>query len=77
MTFIYSQPLMGLSLGLVEAGGWGGTCIADRGGLFLVLSPVVAGVLLPNLKRFGNNSHQEQKIDTELCGYSFYSNSSD
>ena len=40
-------------------------------------SPVVAGVLLPNLKRFGNNSHQEQKIDTELCGYSFYSNSSD
>ena len=63
MTFIYSQPLMGLSLGLV--GGGGGS------------SPVVAGVLLPNLKRFGNNSHQEQKIDTELCGYSFYSNSSD
>ena len=62
MTFIYSQPLMGLSLGLVEAGG-GGSCIADRGGLFLVLSPVVAGVLLPDLKRFGNNSHQEQKID--------------
>ena len=54
-----------------------GSCIADRGGLFLVLSPVVAGVLLPDLKRFGNNSHQEQKIDTELCGYSFYSNSSD
>ena len=51
MTFIYSQPLMGLSLGLVEAGGWGGSCIADRGGLFLVLSPVVAGVLLPNLKK--------------------------
>ena len=61
MTFIYSQPLMGLSLGLVGGGS----------------SPVVAGVLLPNLKRFGNNSHQEQKIDTELCGYSFYSNSSD
>ena len=53
---------MGLSLGLVGGGG---------------SSPVVAGVLLPNLKRFGNNSHQEQKIDTELCGYSFYSNSSD
>ena len=52
---------MGLSLGLVGGGS----------------SPVVAGVLLPNLKRFGNNSHQEQKIDTELCGYSFYSNSSD
>ena len=64
MTFIYSQPFMGLSLGLV--GGEGGGS-----------SPVVAGVLLPNLKRFGNNSHQEQKIDTELCGYSFYSNSSD
>ena len=62
MTFIYSQPLMSLSLGLVGGGG---------------SSPVVAGVLLPNLKRFGNNSHQEQKIDTELCGYSFYSNSSD
>ena len=77
MTFIYSQPLMGLSLGLVEAGGGRGSCIADRGGLFLVLSPVVAGVLLPDLKRFGNNSHQEQKIDTELCGYSFYYNSSD
>ena len=58
-------------------GGGRGSCIADRGGLFLVLSPVVAGVLLPDLKRFGNNSHQEQKIDTELCGYSFYYNSSD